>query len=274
LSQLNRATVARELGRIEQERGPIAMTRARAALSAFLSWCLTQGHEITNVVAGTVKHESEARDRVLKPKELAVIYKACGDDDYGRIIKLAMLTAARRSQIGSLKRSELRLATSDVATEDRLIALPPQGGKKARKGGSKHNDPFLIPLSKQALTILEQQPVRQDSAFVFGNDGEGGFSGWSRAKASLDKRIGDAITEPWGIHDLRRSFATLGQDVLKIDDRHLDAVLNHKPAAKAGVLARYNYATLLDEKRTALERWGAYIESLVHPKPRLATVQA
>ncbi len=129
LAQLNRATVARELNWIEQQHGPIAMTRARAALSKFVSWCYTQGHEFPNPVKGTVKYESEERDRIPQPHELALIYKFAGDDEYGRIVRLTILTAGRRSQIGNLKRSELKLAKSAVAAQDRLIELPDRAAR-------------------------------------------------------------------------------------------------------------------------------------------------
>lgn len=271
LSQLNRATVARELSRIESENGPIAMSRARAALSKFMSWCRQQGHEFVNPVEGTVKYESEERDRVLKPDELRIIWQTAGDDDYGKIVKLLMLTAARRSQIGDLKKAEVKLDASAIPTQDRLIELPGQTRKNSRKGGSKHSDPFLIPLSKHARAILEAKAKtpRENSDFVFGNGkGAGGFSGWSACKERHCERIGDAIVEPWGFHDFRRSFQTLGHDVLGIPEVDLDHCINHKPSSKQGVRGRYNFATHLKEKRAAMEGWGDFIASLI--KPRLA----
>src|SRR4030095_8903328 len=59
-------------------------------------------------------------------------------------------------------------APSEVPTEDRLIALPGQGRKNSRKGGSKNSESFLIPLSKQALAILEKRKPRENSEYVFG----------------------------------------------------------------------------------------------------------
>jgi hypothetical protein len=76
-----------------------------------------------------------------------------------------------------------------ITTEDRVIVLPGQQKKISRKGGSKHDDEFLLPLSTQAINILESAEARKNSDFVFGDGGEGGFSGWSKAKAALDKRI-------------------------------------------------------------------------------------
>jgi integrase len=265
LGQLDRATVARELSNIEEENGPLAMTRARGALSKFLNWMIGEGYEITNVVEGTKKYESEARDRVLSPDELRIIWQNAGEGQHGQIVRLLMLTGARRTQIGSLKKVEVKLAKSEIAIEDRVIVLPGQGKKGSRKGGSKHSDKFLLALSTQAIKILESVTEREDSEFVFG-EGKGGFSGWSKAKAALDERIGDKITESWGFHDFRRSFETLGHDVCKIPDSHTDYCLNHKPQSKQGIRGRYNYAKYLDEKRAAMQTWGDYIEGLIKPK--------
>lgn len=265
IGELSRAMVAKELSRVAKENGPLAMTRARSALSKFLNWMIAEGYEVANVVQGTKKYESAVRDRVLMPEELRAIWLKAGDDQHGKIIRLIMLTALRRTQAGSLRKDEVKLAASSVKTEDRLIALPGQRGKRARKGGSKHDDKFLLPLSTQAIKLLLSVDKREDSDYVFG-EGEGGFSGWSRAKAALDERIGDAITEPWGLHDFRRSFETLGHDVCKIPDAHTDYCLNHKPASKAGVRKHYNFAKYLDEKRSAMQIWGDYIESLTKPQ--------
>lgn len=273
LGQLNRATVASELNKLEKNHGPIAMTRARAALSKFISYCFTQGHEIANPVKGTTKYESEERNRVLMPDELVAIWQTAGDDDYGRLVRLMMLTAARRTQMGDLKKIEVKAASSEIPTQDRLIELPGQRRKNSRKGGSKHADTFLIPLSTQALTILaEKEKAPRDGEYVFGDGGKGGFSGWSKCKERHCQRIGKRITEPWGFHDFRRSFETLGHDVVKIPEVDLDHCINHKPQSKKGVRSRYNYAKHLDEKRAAMQKWGDYIEGLLRQKPKLAAV--
>jgi integrase len=274
VGEINRATIAREMSRIEKHNGPIAMTRARAALSKFMNWVIQQGHEIGNVVTGTVKYESEHRDRVLQPDELAAIWRHSGADDFGRIVRLLMLTGARRTQIGSLRKAEQRLEPSELPLQDRLIELPGQGRKNSRKGGSKHGDTFLIPLSRQAMAILKDKAKSpRDGDYVFGDGGEGGFSGWSKAKAALDKRIGQEIAEPWSFHDLRRSFETLGHDVCGIPEVDLDHCINHKPQSKQGVKGRYNYAKHMKEKRAAMQTWGDYIEEITKkPAPKLSLV--
>lgn len=92
---LRRRQVAAHLAKLEDERGRVTAARARAALSAMFNWAIREGFEIAaNPVFGTNRPaEPKSRDRVLTNSELAEIWRACRDDDYGRIIKLLMLTA-------------------------------------------------------------------------------------------------------------------------------------------------------------------------------------
>ena len=53
--------------------------------------------------------ENPARDRVLDDDEIRAVWHACQDDDFGRIIKLLLLTGCRRNEIGGLQWSELNL---------------------------------------------------------------------------------------------------------------------------------------------------------------------
>jgi integrase len=55
-----------------------------------------------------------SRDRVLNDAELAAVWRACTDDDFGRIVKLLILTGCRRDEIGGLGWSELDLDTDTM----------------------------------------------------------------------------------------------------------------------------------------------------------------
>ena len=78
------------------------------------AWAIGEGLCEANPVDGTNKaSEDKPRERVLSDAELAAIWKAAPDNDYGRIVRLLMLTAQRREEIGGLRWSEIdtRLAS-------------------------------------------------------------------------------------------------------------------------------------------------------------------
>jgi integrase len=175
----------------------------RASLSAYFSWLAREGYIDANPAAFTNRAvENGARNHVPSDADLRAIWLALDDDEYGAILKLLLLTGARRDEIGGLRWSEVNLDTAK-------ITLPPARTKNKRE--------YVIPLSEPALTILKAQPRRSGSDgtprdHIFGRGIERGYQGWSKSKAELDARIteahhGKALKE-WRLHDFRRSFST------------------------------------------------------------------
>jgi integrase len=96
-------------------------------------------------------------------------------------------------------------------------------------------------------------------------DANSGFQGWSKAKASLDKRPAEAglPVRSWRLHDLRRSVATGMAERLGVLPHVIEAVLNHVSGHRAGVAGIDNRAPYGAEKRVALEMWANHIASLL-----------
>jgi integrase len=242
LSQIDRRKVAALLGEIETSCGPVARNRARGALSAFFNWCVTEGLLETNPVQGTAKvSEGGSRERVLTQDELRQLWRALGEDKFGNIVRLLLLTGQRRNEIGKLQWFEIDLAR-------KLIVLPPARVKNSRQ--------HEVPLTRQAMAIVERLPRRNSSSFIFSD--KRGFCDWDVPKAKIDQRIGIA---PWRIHDLRRTCAT-GMAELGVQPHIIEAVLNHVSSHKAGVAGIYNRARYEGEMRDALQRWADHIERI------------
>ena len=241
LDQIDRRKVAALLGEIETNRGPVSRNRLRNALSAFFSWCIQEGLLDANPVTGTGKaNENGSRERVLTHDELRKLWHSLGDNCFDHIIRLLLLTGQRRNEIGKLKWGEIDL-------EHPMITLPPD----RTKNGRQHD----LPLSRQALAIIERQPRRNSSDLVFG---ERGFD-WAVGKAKLDQRL---VIAPWRLHDLRRTCAT-GMAELGVQPHIIEAVLNHVSGHKSRVAGIYNRAKYADEMRSALQRWADHVEALV-----------
>jgi integrase len=99
-----RADVAARLTTIAKDSGPVAANRARASLSAFYRWAIGEGLCDANPVAGTNKREENGpRERSLSDAEAAAVWLAAPDNDYGRIVRLILLTGCRRDELGSLR---------------------------------------------------------------------------------------------------------------------------------------------------------------------------
>jgi integrase len=244
LASIDRATVARELQGIKKVKGPIAMNRARSGLSAFFNWAIREGLCDTNPVDKTNKNEETSSDRTLTAKELKAIWSKLPDNDYGRIVKLLTLTCQRRDEIGSLEWTEVNF-------DNKQIELPANRTKNHRA--------HIVPLSAPALAILQSIEHDADDKFVFGRY-KGPFSGWSKAKEELNEQLD---MPPWISHDLRRTGSTNMGEFCGVMPHVVEAVLNHVSGSRGGVAGVYNKAMYLDDKRDALNKYAAYIASIV-----------
>jgi integrase len=243
LGGISRAHVAPVVSAVAKERGPVAANRARANLSAFFRWAMGEGLCDHNPVIDTNKQKEDGpRDRALSMAEAAAVWPAAPDNDYGRIVRLLLLTGCRRDEIGALRWSEIDL-------EARTITLPGERTKNGR--------PHVIPLSESAIGILGALNRRADRDLVFGF-GTGGFSGWSKSKASLAVKL----KEEWTLHDLRRTVATRMADI-GVQPHVIEALLNHVSGHKAGVAGVYNLSTYAAEKKAALDLWASHLQVAV-----------
>jgi integrase len=241
LSQIDRRKIAALLGDVEASSGPASRNRMRSSLSAFFAWAIAEGLLDTNPVTGTAKaEEGGSRERVLTRDEIVALWRGLGEDPFSEIVRLLLLLGQRRDEIGELQWGEIDLARKQ-------IILPASRTKNSRE--------HILPLSGQALAVLERLPRRNSSGFLFG---ERGFNNWSCAKSALDERLGIA---PWRLHDLRRTCAT-GMAELGVQPHIIEAVLNHVSGHKAGVAGIYNRAKYADEMRDALQRWADHLTSL------------
>jgi integrase len=239
LTGIDRRTIALTLAEIEQHSGPAARNRARTSLSAFFAYAIREGLTEQNPVSGTGKaNEGNGRDRVLSKDELAAILTALGNDPFSEIIRLLILSAQRRNEIGGLRWSEVDL-------EHGLITFPPER--------CKNNRSHQLPISSQLKAILERQP--RINEFVWGCE----WSSWSEPKAKLDRRL-NGMAE-WRLHDLRRTAATQMAE-LGVLPHIIEAVLNHVSGHKSGVAGIYNRARYADEMRAALQAWADWIDTL------------
>jgi integrase len=253
LAQLERRSVATVVARVAEERGRPTGNRVHVSLNTFFVWCMGRGLIDHNPCSGIVRSPERARDRVLTRGELTLIWTAAGDDHFGCIVRLLMLTGQREAEIAKLRWSEI---------SGHAILL-----SSAR---TKNHRSHTIPLSNDAAVIIDTQPRRLNDDgtprdLIFGI-GSGPFSGWGAAKARLDARIekmtGKAL-DPWRIHDLRRSFVTHCAEEGIAQPHIIEAAINHVSGVKAGVAGVYNRATHTTEVRTLMDRWATWLLDVV-----------
>ncbi len=242
---VTRKDIASRLVAITRESSSITAARARAAINGFYVWAMQMGYVEANPVIGTIQpKDSEGRSRVLTDGELAAIWRACGDDDFGRIVRLLILTACRRSEVGDMAWSEL-----DVAAGTWTVP-----GERAKNGRA-----HTLPLPPAAWAIINAVPRMATRDHLFGVHAAG-FRDWADGKKALDAKLGDAV-QPWVLHDVRRTVATRIAD-FGVAPHVIEQILNHQSGHKSGVAGIYNRSSYEREVKAALALWADAVRAL------------
>jgi integrase len=292
---LDRAAVVRALDALTRRRVSTnaggrrkgtAMTGRTAAYGrAAFAWAVKRGAVHANpFVALPIANGIAKRERVLTDDEIGEIWRAAGKvaAPYGDIIRLLILTGQRRGEVAGINWGEL--------ADDLSIWTMP--GERTKNGA-----PHIVPLSAPARDLLRALlPEREGDARreiedrrakgILALPGALGtpFAGWSKAKATLDKAIGDARARaaadagispapfsPWNVHDLRRTVAT-GLQRLAVRLEVTEAVLNHISGSRGGIAGVYQRHDWAAEKRAALDAWAAHVLAVVEQRTLVGNV--
>jgi integrase len=220
---------------------PSEARHAYIAIRAFFSWCCARQHLARSPCESLpAPARARSRERVLNDAELSSIYNCAGEiGQFGTIVRLCIVTAQRRGEIGALK-------WSYIEPGQRLILFP----GSAVKNGKAHTLP-LTPLARSLL------PHHNCSPYLFPGRDEIArpYQNWSKDVERLKRAV---EFRDWCLHDLRRSAAS-GMARIGCHPHVIERILNHSPQ---GVMAVYQRHRFLDEMQLALESWSRHIQRI------------
>jgi integrase len=221
---------------------PAVQHRTYTILRAFLRWAHRNYYLDRNPMERMqAPRPCAPRDRVLTNDELKRVWHAAGDDTFGRIVKLLILTGQRRGEITGL--------TGAMVGED-TITLPATHTKNSRL--------HVFPLGTMAKAILNP-PKPKDAVFFRARGKTTAFDGWSTAKPKLDRRCG---VSAWRLHDLRRTFAS-GLASLGVQLPVIERLLNHVSGSFGGIVGVYQRYDYMPEMRDAIVRWERHVAEII-----------
>ncbi|MEM8972268.1 MAG: integrase arm-type DNA-binding domain-containing protein [Pseudomonadota bacterium] len=220
-------------------------------LKSFFKW-LHGRRIVTTIPTDGVRHNSKSRPRAryLNNDETKSIWQAADEVGYpfGHIIKLLLLTATRKEEVGGMRWSEIDYTAAEWT-------IPHERTKKQFKSIAQ---PHLVPLSKPALELLRSVPQLCDEYVFPGQRGDKSIADWDKRKDALDKLSG---VKDYTIHDLRRTAVT-GLGRLKVPPHIKRALLHH--SSRDVLDLHYDQFEYVDEKRDALERWADYLMEVAY----------
>jgi integrase len=272
--ELRRSHIVDMLDEIADESGPVMADRTLAYVRKAFNWYAIRDDEfLSPIVKGMGRSDSKGRERILADDEIRDLWAALetltdvrpGQNTlpapacYPRFVKTLLLTATRRNESAN---------AHSIEREGDVWTIPGSRYKRLPKhAGLDH----VIPLSAAALELIGEKPegAKKNSWYIFSTTaGEKAFSGFSKAKATLDDAIaairekdGRAPIERWTLHDLRRTARTL-MSRARVQPDHAERCLGHVIVGVRGVYDRFEF---LDEKRAAFEALAALVSRILNP---------
>ena len=228
---------------VTKQAGPYAANRMVGVLAKMFALAMRWGMRDDNPARGIERNAEIKRKRYLSGDELARLTAALAahpDKITANIVRLLLLTGARRGEVQSMRWADLDL---DTGIWTKLAATTKQKGD--------HTVPLSAP-ARQLLSEIAAGQKKPLGTFVFPSDSASGHvTGVVRAWRRLCKEAKLTNLRP---HDLRHSFASQlvsSGSTLPL----IGALLGH---SNPTTTARYAHL-FVDPQRAAVERVAAIV---------------
>lgn len=226
---------------------PVTAGRLLQICKQALKFCRVRRYAVCDALSmltvQDVGKNADKRDRVLSDRELADVWCSAERDDimpyYRMLIRLLVVFGCRTR--------ELRISRWSEWDFDGWVWTVP-------KENSKTREKILRPIPPVLHSWLKGIHSLRESEYLLGELKE--QSAVSQIGRVIYKRLGHS--EPWTLHDLRRSLSTHCADI-GISPHIPDLLLGHKLPP---IMGNYNYGQYLSEKLEALNKWVERLEIL------------
>jgi integrase len=252
---LTRKDMAALFDAIEDKNGPVMADRTLAYLRKAFNWQMTRDQPFTSpIIKGMArtKPSERQRDRVLDDMELRDLWCALDQLDnapscFPAFVRTLLLTGQRRSEVSGM-------TSGEVNGNQWVIPAARMKGKR----------PHLVPIVTDVKMLIGNR-----QGFLFSSDGgQTPFSGYSKAKAALDRKIAELRKSErrkpmphWTMHDLRRTARSILSRYTTPD--MAERCIGHVIGGVRGVYDHHEYA---DEKRAALKKLADHVHGIVRQR--------
>lgn len=241
-----------ELAKIADDRisagKPNQSKKIHTLLSMVLNFSVRNGFAEQNLMASYRSPVKPAvRTRVLSRDEIKAVLHRLKESEHSEDTKDVILTIIHTGQ----RRGEvLGMVWGEIDIEKALWVIP---GDRVKNGVT-----HVVPLSDSVMAILKKRLPKKSKPkadqLVFD------VAKYSVGQAC--RRMSTQLKIPkFGPHDLRRTLAsTLPSIDPQVTEDLLRRIINH--ISGRGAMANYAHYLYLDEKRAALAKWSAWLDSL------------
>lgn len=247
---------------------PALKRQAYAILNKLFNWAMKTRGDISAspMTSMDAVPTVKPRDRHLSAEEMAAFILAADTIAYpfGPYFRVLAGTLQRRETVAGGDWTHFNVSNG-------LWSIP--------ASLMKNNLDHLTPCNEEASGALAKMAIKR-TGLIFTTTGTTAISGFSKAKAALDKRMiailraraearSEDVTDvddviilpPWKLHDLRRTGVTALQ-AMGVPIEVTEDILAHSSGTREGVAGVYNKYRYLSEKRIALGLWGEFLRDL------------
>jgi integrase len=258
IADVSKKHVSRVINKLVDRGARVKANRVLSLMKTIFGYAVDHGWVETMPVTMTRKSaggRERAKNRVLSLAEIRTFWVTVRDRDgfmslrTRQILHLILLTAQRPGEVASMEWDHVDL-------DARIWRLPAEVVKSDRG--------HVVHLSEEAAQILRfAREQSEGMRYVFPSKREKGKpTGTQTLSMALLRMFSEGelgAMKPFTPHDLRRTAATRMAD-LSVHAHIIEKILNHK---MKGVMAVYNYAEYLPERKQALIDWGKCIAAYV-----------
>lgn len=239
---------------------PETATRVRQRIEAVLDWSTTRGYRtgpnpakwkghLDNVLPAKADIAPTKNRPHLPPEEMSAFMAALAqaEGNGARALEFLILTNVRGGNARMAAWSEINLET-------KVWTIPATAGEGSTGNRMKTGVEFQVPLSEEALKLLEKQPRIAGNDLIFPGP---------QGKAMSDMTLG-AVMKRMGIspekavpHGFRSTFKTWAEERTGHTSPVIEAAMGHQ--LKNKVEAAYMRGNWLDKRRPLMQDWATFI---------------
>jgi len=247
LTEISPEEIQRRLTKLRDT--PVEQHHAFVVLGTFFRWAHRKYYVEHNPMDRMVsRYRYRPRTRILSDEELKRVWVAAGEDYFGTLVRLLILTGQRVGEIAGL---------STDMFEQESVKLPSWLTKNRRE--------HTFPLGTLARRYMAKLDLPKSGTYRCRS-----FHNYQRLKARLDKASG---VSDWTLHDLRRTFAS-GLAAQRIALPVIERLLNHVSGSFAGIVGVYQRYDYRKEMREAIDAWEAHLKYIVAQPHQVELVES
>jgi integrase len=202
--------------------------------------------------------QAAPKQRVLARGEVGALLQALHSHKHGAAARFMLLTAARLSEVCGATWREVK---------DGLWVIPGARRKNTRPNSKRPQQDHVVPLSRQARTLLDELGQGESDELIFSGEGVTRLANWSKWSAQMKRRLGIDVTP----HTLRRTCATLAGD-LGHPPHVVSALLGHREIG-GDLHDGYNQSRYRAEVAVALQVVADFLDAAARGEDNQVVVQ-